>query len=164
MRPRPPPPPGRGSTSRTRAPRRSSPPSPSHELWVIAQDDILPPEFQIVEGHARVNQPFHFVGPLAADTHLRIEAVDDGGAVITAWDAVDEVHGFEGQRGAPASGESMGYEVTGPLGLRFHYIALLSDGSPGALLSQIKADEGYEASVATLTVTARRRGMTVVVP
>lgn len=136
----------------------------SHELWVIAQGDILPPDYQVVEGHARVNQPFRFEGDLAADTHLRVEAVDDGGAVIAAWDAVDELHGFEGQRGVPASPETMGYEATGALGLRFHYAALLSDGSPGASLSQIKVDEGYEASSVTLTVTARRRGMTVVVP
>ena len=141
-----------------------------HSVWQlvehlrIAQDDILPPEYQVVEGHARVTQPFHFEGALAADTHLRVEAVDDGGSVIAAWDAVDELHGFEGQRGAPASPESMGYEATGPLGLRFHYVALMSDGTPGALLSQIKADEGYEASAVTLTVSARRRGMTVVVP
>lgn len=137
---------------------------PSHELWVIAQDDILPPEYQVVEGHAKVNQPFHFEGALAADTHLRVEAVDDGGSVIAAWDAVDELHGFEGQRGAPAAPETMGYEATGPLGLRFHYVALMSDGTPGALLSQIKADAGYEASAVTLTVSARRRGMTTVIP
>lgn len=137
---------------------------PSHELWVIAQGDILPPEYQVVEGHATVSQAFHFEGDLAADTHLRVEAVDGEGAVIAAWDAVDEVHGFEGQRGVPASPEAMGHEAAGALGLRFHYVALLSDGSPGAALSQIAATGADEASAVTLTVTARRRGMTVVVP
>ncbi len=123
-----------------------------------------PPGFAIVDSHIHTPQRPRFSGhPLAADSRLVVEALDDGGFVVGSY-TVDETHGEEGHQGMPASLRTHGMAGDGPLGCGFRVSSRLPNGDAGAPFSALDTGPGYEACGFTVSITLRPPAYVVVVP
>lgn len=131
------------------------------DLFVLSPD--LPAHYQIIDSHITVPQRPHFEGSLASVTTLVVDCLSDGGDQVGSY-VVDEVHGEEGQRGAPANRRVHGEEWPNPLGVGFRVGSVLEDGSPGAPFSALRFDGPYAATGFTARITLRKAGTILAVP
>lgn len=117
----------------------------------------LPAHYQIIDSHITVPQRPHFEGSRASSTTLVVDCMDDGGYAVGSY-LVDDVHGEEGQRGAPAGRLTHGEDWSGPLGVTFSVRSLDDAGGPGAPFSDLVATGPYAATGFTARITLRRAG------
>lgn len=123
----------------------------------------LPAHYQIIDSHITVPQRPHFEGSKASSTTLIVSCMDDGGYDVGSY-VVDDVHGEEGQRGAPASRMTHGEDWTGPLGVTFSVRSLDDTGAPGAPFSALVTTGPYAATGFTARITLRAQGTILAVP
>lgn len=131
------------------------------DLFVPTQE--IPAHYQIIDSHITVPQRPHFEGSRASSTTLVVTCMDDGGYEVGAY-KVDDVHGFEGQRGAPAGILTHGEEWTGPLGFSFSVRSMDDAGGPGAPFSALNVAGPYASTGFTARITLRRTGTILAVP